>query len=384
MKRITPPYICSLFVVAFLLGQSSCNWNHGQSTEAITVEADTCKYISALDLSIINRGFENTEMTFQRLPDSIKDKCREDLWRYSKHSSGIAIRFATNSSTIGVRYQLLEDFRIPNMAEVGVKGIDLYTFGMDSTWHYIMSYKPACNQDRVCEGTLLNNADTTKLNEYLMYLPLFDGVTQLEVRLSKDADVTSGDKSIIDDHKKIVYYGTSIIQGGSASRPGMGITNIITRELNREVVNLGFSGQGKLDYCVAEVMAQIPDVATYVIDPVPNCDAAMCDTLTHGFVKILKDAHPEIPVILIGGPMHPHAHYNGAVYWRLNEKNDIFKGKCIELMSEYNDIIFVDSSLFDNMESEGTIDGIHLTDYGSRQYADIIIPILKEVLSRQE
>ena len=343
---------------------------------------DTCRYVNATELRIINKGFNDSEHLFWRLPAYLKDSVRSELWNYQQHSAGFAVRFRTNSESLGVRYKLLQDFSIPNMAYTGIKGVDLYALGSDSAWHHAIAYKPMPDSDRLCEGTLLNNVDTTSMTEYMLYFPLYDGVENLEIRVKPHARVEKGDSSFIPCAKRIVAYGTSIMQGGCASRPGMAATNILSRELNCEVVNLGFSSQGKMDYCVARAMSQMDNVVAYIIDPVPNCTPEMCDTLTYGFISILRNAKPTVPVIMVEGGLYPHSRLNKLLKETIVAKNDAFRRNFLKLQEDNpQNLYYIESSAFDAIEEEGTVDGIHLSNLGFRHYADMLKPLLTKLLS---
>ncbi|MCM1297910.1 MAG: hydrolase, partial [Muribaculaceae bacterium] len=210
---------------------------------------------------------------------------------------------------------------------------------------------------------------------------LYDGVINLEVVVDSNSTITPGNPDIISDKKKIVAYGTSIMQGGCASRTGMASTNIISRALNCEVVNLGFSGDGKMDSCLARAMASIPNVDCYILDPVPNCTEMMCDTLTCGFVNLLRTLRPEVPIVMVEGPIYPYARHDSYFGNYLPKKNAAYR-KNYDLLKKENpeNLYYVTSELLDGVEDDGTVDGIHLTDLGFKYYAEKLIPVLKQIL----
>ena len=123
--------------------------------------------------------------------------------------------------------------------------------------------------------------------------------------------------------KPIVFYGTSILQGGCANRPGMAHTNIISRRLNREIVNLGFSGNALLDYEIAEVMSSV-DAGVYVLDFVPNASSDQIYEKMETFYRILRDKHPRTPIIFIEDPVFTHALFDKKIAIEINKKNKAF------------------------------------------------------------
>lgn len=343
------------------------------------------RYVDARDLRIINKGFDNTDRFYARIPAYLKDSVRPDLWERQQCSTGIGVRFATNSSRIGVRYELLWNTHMIHMADTGLKGTDLYVFEGDSVWRHANTNRPYVKdkEAKITEATYMSNLDTTRMTEYMVYLPLYDGVNKLEIKIDEGAEITSGRPELIDAGTRIVAYGTSILQGGCASRTGMCATNILSRELNAEVVNLGFSGEGKMDSCMARAMAKIPDVDVFVLDPVPNCTEMMCDTLTYGFVNILRTARPEVPIVMVEGPIYPYARYDSNFGNYLPRKNAAFRRNYEKLKAENpNNLYYIDSKNLDGPEDDGTVDGIHLTDLGFRHYADKLLPVLKDILKK--
>ena len=346
------------------------------------------RYVDAQDLRVINKGWKETLRPYTRIPAWLQDSVRPDLWERAQCSSGIGVRFATNSSRIGIRYGLLWNTHMLHMADTGLKGTDLYVFEDEGNgWRHVNTNRPRVNNtdEKICEATYVSNLDTTRMTEYMVYLPLYDGVNFVEIKVDEGADITSGSPDLIDASTRIVAYGTSILQGGCASRTGMAATNIMSRDLNCEVVNIGISGEGKMDACMARAMAQIPDVDIFLVDPVPNCTEMMCDTLTYDFVNILRQARPDVPVVMLEGPIYPYARYDSFFRNYLPRKNAAFRRNYDRLKAENpENLYYVTSDYLDGIEDDGTVDGIHLTDLGFRHYADKLTPILRNILNTKK
>ena len=339
--------------------------------------------VDARELRIINKGWDNTARDYTRIPAYLKDSVRPDLWERSQCASGIAVRFATDSRRVGAKYRLLWDTHLPHMADTGLKGTDLYIFEGESVWRHVNTNRPKANnkETKINETTYVSNLDGG-MHEYMIYLPLYDGIEEFYVKVDSGATITPGRADLIDRDLKIVAYGTSILQGGCASRTGMAATNMLSRELNCEVVNIGISGEGKMDACMARAMAQIADADLFLLDPVPNCTEMMCDTLTYDFVRILRDARPDVPVVMLEGPIYPYARYDSYFGNYLPRKNAAFRRNYERLKAERPDnLYYVTSEGLDGVEDDGTVDGIHLTDLGFRHYADKLRPILEEILA---
>ena len=346
------------------------------------------KYVDARDLRIINRAFDDTERFYARLPRDLRDSIAKgrELWERQQCSAGIGIRFATDSRSIGIRYELFWDTHMIHMADTGLKGTDLYILEGDSVWRHVNTNRPYIKDKDTnpdshwVESTYVDGLDG-QMHEFMIYFPLYDGVNQLFVKTEEGAEITAGNPRVIDRDRRIVAYGTSILQGGCASRTGMAATNIIGRELNCEVMNLGFSGEGKMDSYMAHAMARIPDVDVFLLDPVPNCTEKMCDTLTYDFVKILREARPDVPIVMLEGPLYPYSRYDSMFKNYLPAKNAAFRRNYERLKAENPDnLYYVTSENLDGVEDDGTVDGIHLTDLGFRHYANKMIPVLRPLL----
>ena len=340
------------------------------------------RYVDALQFRMINKGFADTETPFQRLPKCLKDSASTDLWQRQSCSSGLGIRFATDSKRVGVRYTLLFNTHMFHMADTGLKGTDLYILDENNQWVYVNTNRPIADENKRSDKVFVSNLDG-KMHEYLIYLPLYDGVTDMEISVDSSATICSPRIDNPRKAKKIVMYGTSILQGGCSTRTGMVATNMIQRDLNCEVVNLGFSGEGKMNPFMARALASIKDADVFVVDPVPNCTEMMCDTLTYNFVRTLKTLRPEVPVVMVEGPMYSYARFDSFFASYLPKKNEKFRKNYERLIADgYADIYYVTADGLSGYDNEGTVDGIHFTDVGFRRYADKLIPVLRPLIDR--
>lgn len=343
------------------------------------------RYVSALEFRMINKGFDNTESPYHRLPaylkDSImKDEKRSGLWDRARNSAGIAIRFASNSRRIGIRYNLTWNFHMAHMADTGIKGTDLYIMNDEGKWEYVNTNRPY-KKDSIQTKIYADDLPTKEMREYMIYLPLYDGVNWMELGVDSASVIQ---KPILNNprkEKKVVFYGTSILQGGCATRTGMVATSMIQRDLNIECVNLGFSGEGKMDNYMALAMAQIPDVTAYVLDPIPNCTKDMCEKLTYGFVNTIRKLRPGVPIIMVEGPMYSYTKYDRFTKNYLAEKNNAWRANYEKLKAENPDnLYYVTCEGLSGYDNEGTVDGIHFTDLGFRAYAEKLGKVLKDIV----
>ena len=346
------------------------------------------RYEDATKFQIINKGCDNTTEPYTRLPQQYMDSCREEQqWLYN-HSSGIAVRFATNSKRIAAQYNLKNNFHMQHMAMTGIKGTDLYYLNEErNVWEHVNTARPQeknFKADSIQSKLYVENLDG-EMHEYMIYLPLYDGINWLQIGVDSTAELTMPRVENPRKMGKIVIYGTSIQQGGCASRVGMVPSAMIQREYNLECVNLSTSGNARMDFYIAEAMASIEDAICYVIDPVPNCTKDRCDTATYDFIKILRTLRPEVPIIMVEGIMYPYTRHNSFHAEYLPQKNEAFRrGYEQHLAENPKGLYYMTHDGQVGPEMEGTVDGVHLTDYGFRAYADLLEVKIKEALDNTD
>lgn len=200
--------------------------------------------------------------SYQRLPDRAEKTVRKQVWDLSQDCAGMYLKFHTNATSIQVRYQVSGALSLPHMPATGVSGVDLYATDCNGRQYWCAPQFQF--GDTICYTyprlTYRNNHG--KGNEYTLYLPLYNHVRWLQI------GTPEGSLFGFLRHtreKPVVIYGTSIAQGACASRPGMAWSNILQRELDLPVVNLGFSGNGQLEEAVFNLLTET-DAALYVID----------------------------------------------------------------------------------------------------------------------
>lgn len=346
--------------------------------ECSATDFEQLKFSNALNYTLINKGFDDTTTPYTRLPQYLNDTIREGLKYVAENSAGIGVRFATNSTAIGVKYVLTNNFHMNHMADTGTKGTDLYIRHDDGSWHFVATSIP--RKDSIQTKKYVDNLDGN-MHEYTIYLPLYDGIVDLEIGVDSAAIISKPLVNSPRSDKKIVFYGTSITQGGCASRTGMVSTSILQRRLDVECVNLGFSGQGRLDLIIAQAMATIPNVAAYVIDPVSNCKTETIDTLAIPFIKELCKAHPNTAIFIVEGQTYAHEPYDLQQQVKMPTTNKMLHKKFMELRNAgYENVYYVDRDNLIGPDGEGTVDGAHLTDVGFVYYANKLLPYLRAVL----
>ena len=160
-------------------------------------------------------------MRYSRLPADCKDEIRKAVWDLGLNSAGLAIRFSSDSKCLGAEWTLLNNFHMAHMPGTGIRGIDLYTLNDEGTWCFIGTAQPNGKDSR---NVFVRNMDGSQ-REYMAYLPLYDGVESLSIGIDSTATISAPRVQTHQSRKPIVFYGTSITQGGCASRPGKNYSN---------------------------------------------------------------------------------------------------------------------------------------------------------------
>jgi len=335
---------------------------------------DTLKWTEAKDLGVGGKGWVSDSLDYYRLPLRARGHVPTSVWDLSKHTAGFYLHFITDARTIKVKWGLTDvNLGMYHFAPTGVSGLDLYVKMHDNSWHWLAIGRPIKSDN---EQTLVENLPEGK-REYILYLPLYNGIRYLELGIPKENKL---EKAPAFPGKPIVIYGTSIIQGGCASRPGMCSTAILERRLNREFINLGFSGSGRMEPELATLISEL-DPAVYFIDCMPNLKADEIAVRVEPFIKIVRKVHPETPIVLAEGVIYNDAFLVKDQYLKNNSNNEALRNAYENLVkSGIKNLYYQISEGQIGLDGEGTVDGVHLTDLGFMRQADAYELILRSIL----
>jgi hypothetical protein len=330
-------------------------------------------------LGIEGQAWAETKAPFDRLPAKAEKLVRPEVWGLSRQSAGLAVRFVTDARTLSVRWTLTNKrLEMPHMPATGVSGLDLYVKTPDAKYRWVANGRPAAQTNT---AKLFDGLDATP-REFLLYLPLYNGVESVEIGLPKEATLKKAPPRPEDRQKPIVFYGTSITQGGCASRPGMVHTAILGRRFDRPVINLGFSGNGKMEPELAKLLAEI-DAAVYVLDCLPNLTAPEVTERTAPFVNILREARPTTPILLV----EDRTYTSGHLLKGLADRNKASRAALKEAFESLTkagvkNLHYLRGDLLLGDDSEATVDGSHPTDLGfvrqADMFADALAPLLPQ------
>ena len=362
------------------------------SANVFAQKASELKYydVRELGLPVLGKGFDDcvrqndtiSDGYFTRLPADLQGVVRKAVWDLGQNSAGLAIRFRTNSKCIGAEWRPLNNFGMSHMTPTGVRGLDLYAL-VDGEWLFVGAGQPNGKKSRNVFIRKMNG----EMREYIMYLPLYDGVINLSIGIDSTAVIEKPHVADLVPSEKdlpIVFYGTSVTQGGCATRPGMAYPSIIERKLHRETVNLGFSGNGRMDKCLGDKIAKIP-ASMYVIDCLANCTSQIVKDSTEHFIRAIVEANPDVPVLMLSNYCYPYQYLDAQFQIDTPEENAIWKEFAQKFRKEgYKNVRYIDAYAKGNMKKspigpdhEGTVDGVHMTDLGFLRFADFLIKYIK-------
>ena len=318
--------------------------------------------------------FEANGNEFYRIPKEIAPEYKESgVFHLSHCTSGAAVRFVTDSKVVTLRGKLAHSLDMNHMPRAGSAGFDSYARTADGEWIYKKTFQP--NRDQIEFEALIGLNNSGNMQEWLINFPLYGGVKIVEVGVEKNAVLQAAPAHKI--AKPVLFYGSSITQGGCASRPGNNYTSMLCRAVDAEQINMGFSGSARGEESMAEAIASL-DLAAFVYDYDHNAPSPEHLQKTHEkFFKIIRKKRPDLPVIM----MNRCDYYDNA---DCRARRDIVR-KTYEnaLAAGDKKVWFIDGeTLFaGDLCDACTVDGCHPNDLGFfRMYAQVL-PVLKEALA---
>ena len=320
--------------------------------------------------------------TYSRLPENAKKMVQQPVWKLSKNTAGIAVRFSSNTTKVIIRWTLHNNANPYNQTSIASKGLDLYSYE-EGKWKFVGIAKPTESIEN--KATVIEGMEN-KYREYLLNLPLYDGIHSLTIGIDKGATIEKPKVKLIDTSNPIVFYGTSITQGASASRPGLTYTAQIERDFNKEVINLGFSGNGKFEKEIGKfIMTANPSVI--VLDCTPNSPA---DTIKKNLPQLLDyilSVNDTISILLVERVMSDFAYFkkdNKTISESIsfiNEQNKALREVYEGYVKANKNIAYIRNQQLIDPAYEATIDGIHFNDIGHQQAYECLRQEIKKHLS---
>lgn len=321
---------------------------------------------------------------FHRLPSSMKEIVREPVWNLSQNTAGEFIHFKTSATEITVLYTLAnKNFSMLHMPSTGVSGLDLFALDANGNWNWAPG---SYHFGDTCSYTFRNlflTKNSTPVADFYLYLPLYNSVSWLAIGVKENNSFVFAAKN-----KKlpIVAYGTSILQGAVASRPGLAWTNIVERNLKRTVINLGFSGNGKFEAPIFDLMSKV-NAKLYILDCMPNLDRGFSEDeiknrVFYG-VKKLREKNNNIPILFA-----EHA-VGYAPFYMDTARLDEYRRSSLVIKKIFNELkasgikniyLLTDNEI--GFDINSTTEGLHPNDIGMMKYAKAYEKKIRKILNQ--
>lgn len=365
MKTFTSIALAALLLAAAPAAKAQTTWTDPLQAGYPTVQ---------------NQGWtDEIGHSYVRLPDRAEAQVRKPLWDLSRNSAGLALYFTTNSPTITVSYKISGPAAMPHMPATGVSGVDLYRVEPDGRQDFCFGgYSFGSGRARYSYSALAPDDLSGAPREYHLNLPLYNTIDSLQIGVADGAELKILPKR---QEKPIVVYGTSIAQGACSSRPGMAWINIVRRNLgDYPVINLGFSGNGRLEPEVISYLAEI-DAALYVLDCMPNLTNKSADEARDLAIAAVEQLRKTTgaPIILVEHAGYSNAPTNAAqldCYTRLNrgqrEAYETLKNKGVK------DLHYITHDEL-AYPADAWVDYVHPSDLGAQRQADVVTAKIRQI-----
>ena len=326
----------------------------------------------------------NEDKRYHRLSkklDNILPELEGSVDVLAGNSSGGIVAFYSNTNVLKIKVKLSFKFHMGHMPYTGQAGFDLYIGNNYQDMKFYRTSNFDFNKNEY-EFTFFNHPALSSDNKlYVLNFPLYATVEELLIGVNPDCNITPC-LDLFKTEDKIVFYGTSITQGGCASRPGMSYTQILSRMLGIECLNYGFSGNGKGHIEIALALSEIQDVKMFVLDYEANVTFDRLKATLDNFVKCLREKYPTVPIVIISKIMM-YLEFHDSDYIKNEKKIRNYQKNYVKNSNDEN-LYYIDGSkvLGKNNISEKTVDGCHPTDYGFISMSDYLYPIIKKILAK--
>lgn len=338
--------------VAFAQANDIAKYDPRMALETAVVDTNGVKWIDGRYLPLEGKCYADTDEFYDRLPKNVTTNVNGGVRSMKHHSTGLQFRFRTDSKKLTFKWVPRNaDLAMDHMPATGKSGIDVYRQEANGTWRYVKT------------GRITNPAGGSLTIPWkpgdacLVNLPLYNGIKSFTLGIGKNAKVEAlgPRKSGID--KPVVFYGTSITHGGCASRPGLAFPSIVGRDLDVPIVNLGFSGSGKMEFEMSEHLAAI-DASCYVLDCIWNMNVQMVKERFEPFIRNLRKRRPGVPIIMAERcDVYGDGRYEGF--------DIVLKGIYVKLKNEgWENLVYLPHDGMFAPDGEGTVDGCHPNDWG--------------------
>lgn len=363
------------------------------SIAAPSAAAGAVIWTPGTELTILGRAFNESSLPgpYHRLPSAAQGVVRAAVWDLSLDSAGLLIGFASTSSSIYLNYTAASSFEpMVHFPATGISGADLYALDEGTgSWRFVapaqLLYGTTVYSATLATGLL--PPASGKPRRFLLHLATYNAVDTLFVGVDAGASIVP-DSPFAPATAPIVWYGTSILQGGVSFKVANIFTSRISRALGREIFNLGFSGNCWMEADVVQYLAEVPAPAAFIIDCIRNMNVTGVNDNAVPLVQQYRQSHPTTPVILVAGTIFGRDWIVPASAQGSDELNSALANAYATLVAGGDrNVYYVNAtSLFasipDALLNSPTANGLHPTDVGMAAMADEWVGFLQQLLGR--
>ena len=334
------------------------------------------KYTDAASLTIVNKA-QPGGPAFQRIDVARYPELTPTVTRYYRYSTGLAVVFRTDSRNIRARWTTVNQLPGANSTLIAQRGLDLY-IRRDGKWVFAGVGVPSKSGTQH-EAPVVEHMDTT-MKECLLYLPLFDEVKTLEIGVDAGARIEAAPNPF---RHRIVVIGSSITHGTGLSRPGMAYPAQLERATGFEFVNLGASGQCKMEQFFAHVAAAC-EADAFLFDSFSNPSAQQIEERLEPFVATIRAAHPTTPLIFLQTEVRESRNFNDKIRKFEDDKRAASEAGMQRLLKQDKNIYFLNPGMPLGDDHDATVDGVHPSDLGHGRILEVIRPQIVKILKKHD
>lgn len=343
------------------------------SFTVLAQKAEKPTFVKAETLTMVGKMMP-TKNIYRRIDTADYRNFSPIIKRLFTNSAGLAVAFSTDSKMIDAKWCNSNSRASVNLTPIAQKGLDLYV-KIDGKWQFAGVGKPTAPCSK---GTLVKNMKPG-MKEFLLYLPLYDSIDSLEIGIEKNATI----KPLADPFgKRVLIYGSSILQGAGASRAGMAYPAILARQTGINFINMGLSGNGKMEKEVADLVAKI-DAEAFILDCIPNPTPQQIKERTAYLVQTIRKNHPKAPIIVMQSEIRESGYVDMIMGARNTAQNKEITMQVEALQKAgIKDLYLIKGDDFLGSDHDGTVDGTHPNDLGFGRMVEVIRPQIMTILKK--
>ncbi len=333
---------------------------------------DDLRYYDAESSPFKIYGVRKENGKFRRLPEAVAAQVSEGVCCLHTNTAGGRVRFVTDSPFVAFYAKIEGVPRFSHMPLTGIAGLDMYA-REDGVERFVVSFTPPYDIEGGYEG--IGYFTDKKERIVTINFPLYSSLTKVYIGLQEGASLKEAPAYTYE--KPVVTYGSSITQGACASRPGNCYQQFLTRELDCNHWNLGFSGGAKGEEAISDWIKRL-EMSAFLYDYDYNAPTAEHLQATHEkMFRAIREAQPNLPIVIMSRPKY---YLNDDDKKRLEIIRTTYENAIA--VGDENVYLLDGPTLMADIKDNGTVDYAHPSDSGFASMAKAIIPVLSRILKK--